>query len=177
MSGTLHTAFVDELRDAYDAEKQLIKAIPTLAKSATSDRLRHALESHLEQTKRHAERLERVFASVDEKPRGTHCAGMAGIIDEGNSILEEELEESAMDACIIAAGQRVEHYEMAAYGTLIAWAQAMGHEEAVVLLRETLEEEKAADHTLSGLAVGGINQDAAGSAHPAGTAPSRAGRK
>lgn len=166
MPATLHTAFIDELRDTYDAEKQLIKALPTMAKSATSAELRDAIEAHLEETKRHAERLEMVFKSVDEKPSGKHCAGMAGILEEGKALLEEDLEGPALDACIIAAGQRAEHYEMAAYGTLVAWAQAMGHDEAVVLLRETLAEEKAADHALSGLAVTGINQEAADLAHP-----------
>jgi ferritin-like metal-binding protein YciE len=168
MSDTLHDAFIDELRDAYDAEKQLTKALPKLAKAASSPALRDAFESHLAETQGHIERLERVFRSVDEKPRGKHCDGIAGIIEEGKSIMEEDLEDSAMDACLIAAGQRAEHYEMAAYGTLIAWARAMGHREAVDLLEQILEEEKAADGALSDLAEGGINQEAAGAAHPNG---------
>jgi len=164
--GTLHDAFLDELRDSYDAEKQLTKALTKLAKAASSPKLRQAFESHLEETKGHVERLEQVFESLDEKVRGKHCDGIAGIIEEGKSIMEEDFEETTMDACLIAAGQRAEHYEMAAYGTLVAWAQAMGHSEAATLLQQTLDEEKAADKKLSGLAEGGINQSAADAAHP-----------
>jgi len=165
---TLHDAFLDELRDAYDAEKQLIKALPKLAKAAESDDLREAFESHLEETQGHTERLERVFTSLGEKARGKHCDGMAGIIEEGKAILEEEFEGTTLDACLIAAAQRAEHYEMAAYGTLVAWARAMGHEDAVGLLEEILEEEKAADEKLTALAEGGINAEAASEAHPEG---------
>ena len=111
------------------------------------------------------QRLEQVFESLDEKVRGKHCDGIAGIIEEGKSIMEEDFDETTMDACLIAAGQRAEHYEMAAYGTLVAWAQAMGHTEAAKLLQQTLDEEKAADKKLSGLAEGGINQSAADAAH------------
>ena len=165
-AGTLHDAFIDELRDTYDAEKQLTKALPKLAKAAASDELRTAFESHLEETRAQIERLEQVFESLDEKVRGKHCEGMAGIIEEGKSIMEEEFDEATMDACLIAAGQRAEHYEMAAYGTLVAWARGMGHEEAANLLQETLEEEKAADQKLTSIAQAGINQDAADAAHP-----------
>jgi ferritin-like metal-binding protein YciE len=107
-----------------------------------------------------------VFESLDEKPRGKHCEGIAGIIEEGKTIMGEEFDEATMDACLIAAGQRAEHYEMAAYGTLIAWAQSMGHSDAVTLLQQNLNEEKAADKKLSSLAEGGINQSAADAAHP-----------
>ena len=165
-AGTLHDAFIDELRDTYDAEKQLTKALPKLAKAATSPELRSAFETHLEETRGHIERLEQVFESIDEKPRGKHCDGIAGIIEEGKSIMGEEFDEATMDACLIAAGQRAEHYEMAAYGTLVAWARGMGHEEAANLLQETLDEEKATDEKLSALAEGGINQEAASAAHP-----------
>ena len=165
-AGTLHDAFVDELRDTYDAEKQLTKALPKLAKAASNPVLREAFETHLEETKGQVERLEQVFASLDEKVRGKHCDGIAGIIEEGKSIMEEDFDEDTMDACLIAAGQRAEHYEMAAYGTLVAWARAMGHDEAADLLQETLDEEKAADEKLSALAEGGINQSAADAAHP-----------
>jgi ferritin-like metal-binding protein YciE len=163
-AGTLHDAFIDELRDTYDAEKQLTKALPKMARAASSDALRQALESHLEETREQVTRLERVFGTLDEKVRGKHCEGMAGIIEEGKSVLEEDFNETTMDACIIASGQRAEHYEMAAYGTLVAWALAMGHEDAAELLQETLDEEKAADEALSALAEGGINQEAAGAA-------------
>jgi ferritin-like metal-binding protein YciE len=165
--GTLHDAFIDELRDTYDAEKQLTKALTKLAKAATNPKLREAFETHLAETQGQIERLEQVFESIEEKPRGKHCDGIEGIIEEGKSIMEEDFDEVTMDACLIAAGQRAEHYEMAAYGTLIAWAQAMGHSEAVKLLQQTLNEEKAADKKLSGLAEGGINQRAADLAHPA----------
>jgi ferritin-like metal-binding protein YciE len=165
-SGTLHDAFIDELRDTYDAEKQLTKALPKMAKAATSQELREAFETHLEETRGQIERLEQVFASLDEKVRGKHCDGIAGIIEEGKSIMEEDLTDVAMDASLIAAAQRAEHYEMAAYGTLVAWARAMGHTEAADLLQETLEEEAAADEKLTGLAEGGINDQAAEGAHP-----------
>jgi len=165
-AGTLHDAFMDELRDTYDAEKQLTKALPKMARAATNPELRTAFETHLEETRGHVERLEEVFASLEEKVRGKHCDGIAGIIDEGKTIMEEDFEESTMDACLIAAGQRAEHYEMAAYGTLVAWARVMGHEEAADLLQQTLDEEKAADEKLSLLAEEGINQGAADAAHP-----------
>jgi ferritin-like metal-binding protein YciE len=167
-TGTLHDAFIDELRDTYDAEKQLTKALPKLAKAASNPKLRQAFETHLEETQDQIERLEQVFETLDEKARGKHCDGMAGIIEEGKSIMEEDFDETTMDACLIAAGQRAEHYEMAAYGTLVAWAQAMGHADAANLLQKTLDEEKAADRKLSGLAEGGINQGAAETAHPKG---------
>src|SRR6185369_17473940 len=109
-----------------------------------SPKLREAFTSHLEETKGQIERLERVFRSLDEKVRGKHCDGIAGIIEEGKSMMEEDFDETTMDACLIAACQRAEHYEMAAYGTLIAWAQTMGHSEAAKLLQQTLDEEKAA---------------------------------
>jgi ferritin-like metal-binding protein YciE len=160
-TGTLHDAFIDELRDAYDAEKQLTKALPKLAKAATNGKLRAAFETHLQETQGQIARLEQVFQNLDEPVRGKHCDGIAGIIEEGKSVMEQDLDETTMDACLIASGQRAEHYEMAAYGTLVAWAQAMGHTQAAKLLRQTLDEEKAADKKLSGLAEGGINQSAA----------------
>jgi ferritin-like metal-binding protein YciE len=164
--GTLHDAFLDELRDAYDAEKQLTKALPKLAKAATSPVLREAFESHLEETRGHVERLEQVMEGLGEKVRGKHCDGIEGIIEEGQSVMEEDFDDTTMDACLIAAGQRAEHYEIAAYGTMVAWAKAMGHEDAAALLEETLEEEKAADEKLTSLAEAGINQEAADAAHP-----------
>ncbi len=170
-TGTLHDAFLEELRDTYDAEKQLTKALPKIAKAASSPDLRAAIEAHLEETRGHVERLEEVFATLDEKVRGKHCEGIAGIIEEGKSIMEEDFDEATMDACLIAAGQRAEHYEMAAYGTLIAWARAMGHDDAAELLEQTLQEEKAADEKLTSLAESGINRDAAEVAHPEGGSP------
>jgi ferritin-like metal-binding protein YciE len=166
---TLHDAFIDELRDAYDAEKQLIKALPKLAKAAATPGLQQAFVSHLEETRGQVDRLERVFASIEEKARGKHCDGIAGIIEEGQAVMKEDFDDAAMDACLIAAAQRAEHYEMAAYGALVAWARAMGHSEAAELLQETLEEEKAADAKLNSLAEGGINQQAATRAHGNGS--------
>ncbi|HVJ27877.1 MAG TPA: ferritin-like domain-containing protein [Vicinamibacterales bacterium] len=164
--GTLHDAFLDELRDTYDAEKQIIKALPKMVKAASSPELRSAFEMHLEETRGQVARLEEVFGALGEKVRGKHCDGMAGIIEEGKSAMEEDFDDSTMDAALIASAQRVEHYEMAAYGTLVAWAKVMGHNEALGLLEETLEEEKATDSKLTQLAEGGINQEAADAAHP-----------
>jgi ferritin-like metal-binding protein YciE len=165
-SGTLHDAFLDELRDAYDAEKQLVKALPKMAKAATSAVLRDAFQTHLEETRGHVERLEQVFEGLDEKARGKHCDGMEGIIEEGQSVMGEDFDDATMDACLIASAQRVEHYEMAAYGTLVAWARAMGHTDQAELLQETLDEEKATDEKLTSLAEAGINQEAADAASP-----------
>lgn len=164
--GTLHDAFIEELRDTYDAEKHLIKAMPRIAKAASSPDLRAAFEQHLAETRAQVERLTRVFESIGEKPRGKHCDGMAGILEEAKSALEEDADDATMDALLIASAQRAEHYEMAAYGTLVSWAQAMGHTDAAQLLQETLDEEKATDEKLTTLAEGGINQQAADAAHP-----------
>jgi ferritin-like metal-binding protein YciE len=164
-AGTLHDAFIDELHDTYDAEKQLTKALAKMAKASSNPKLRQAFESHLEETQAQIERLEQVFASLGEKAKGKHCEGIAGIIEEGKGIMEEDFDEDTMDACLIAAGQRAEHYEMAAYGTLVAWAQAMGHTKEARLLQQTLDEEKTADKKLSGLAESGINRGAADAAH------------
>ena len=165
-AGTLHDAFIDELKDMYDAEKQLIKALPKMAKAASAPELRKAFEAHLEETRGQVERLDQVFETLDETARGKHCDGIAGIIEEGKKKMEEDLDDAAMDASLIAAAQKVEHYEMAAYGTLVAWAQGMGHNEAAMLLQETLDEEKAADEKLTSIGEGGINQEAADGAHP-----------
>ena len=181
-AGTLHDAFLDELKDSYDAEKQLTKALPKMAKAASTPRLRAAFESHLKETEGHIKRLEQVFASLDERVKGKHCDGVAGIVEEGKSVMAEDFDETTMDACLIAAGQRAEHYEMAAYGTLVAWATAMGHTEAARLLQKNLDEEKAADEKLTALAEGGINQEAASAAHQGGMeepkrAPARRSRR
>jgi len=161
-TGTLRDAFVDELRDSYDGEKQLIKALKKMAKAAKHEELRSAFETHLEETQGQVQRLEQVFAMLDEKVKGKHCDGIAGIIEEGASVMEEDFDDATMNACLIASGQRAEHYEMAAYGTLVAWARVLGEDEAADLLQQTLDEEKAADEKLSALAEGGINDDAAG---------------
>jgi ferritin-like metal-binding protein YciE len=164
-AGTLHEAFIDELRDTYDAERQLTRALPRLARAATSLPLRETFELHLEETFGQIERLEQIFESLDERAGGRHCNGIAGIIGEGTSIIDASFDQTTMDACLIAAGQRAAHYEMAVYGTLVAWARAMGHTEAAELLQETLDEEKATDRALSSLAESGINQVASGAIH------------
>jgi ferritin-like metal-binding protein YciE len=156
----LREALVDEIRDLYNAEKQLTKALPKMAKGATSEELREALESHLEETEGQVTRLERVFELLEEKPRGKHCAGMAGIVEEGSEKLQEDAEDSVMDAMLIASAQKVEHYEIGSYGTAIAWAEALGLTEVAEVLGETLAEEKAADEKLSALAESGINEAA-----------------
>jgi ferritin-like metal-binding protein YciE len=158
---TLHDAFLDELKDAYDAEKQLTKALPKLAKASTSPELRQAFEDHLEETNGHVDKLEQVFQSLDEKVKGKHCDGIAGIIDEGKNVMGEDFEGATMDACLIAAAQRAEHYEIASYGTLVAWAKTMGHSDAADLLQEILDEEKAADEKLNAIAESGVNEQAA----------------
>ena len=156
----LREALVEEIRDLYNAEKQLLKALPKMAKGASSDELRHAFESHLEETEGQVTRLERVFELLDEKPRGKHCAGMAGIIEEGSEKLQEDMEDSVLDACLIASAQKVEHYEIGAYGTAIAWAEALELNDVAGVLQETLAEEKAADEKLTALAESGINEAA-----------------
>jgi len=156
----LRDALVDEIRDIYSAEKQVVKALPKMVKGATSDELRDAFESHLEETQGQVTRLERVFELLGEKPRAKHCAGMAGILEEGSDTLEEDAEDAVMDAMLIAAAQRVEHYEITAYGTAIAWAEALELNEVAQILQETLAEEKAADGKLSAIAESGINEAA-----------------
>ena len=156
----LREALVDEIRDLYNAEKQLTKALPKLAKASTNDELREAFESHLEETEGHVTRLERVFELLDEKVRGKHCAGMAGIIEEGSEKLQEDMEDAVMDACIIKSAQSAEHYEIGSYGTAIAWAEALDLGEVAEILNETLAEEKAADEKLTALAESGINEAA-----------------
>ena len=160
-AGTLHDAFIDELRDTYDAERQLTKALTKLAKAARAPELREAFSTHLEETKGQIERLEQVFESLDEKVRGKHCDGIAGIIEEGKSIMEEFKGTIALDAGLISAGQAVEHYEMARYGTLATWADQLGMKDAANLLRATLAEEEATDQKLTQLAVGEANRKAA----------------
>jgi ferritin-like metal-binding protein YciE len=156
----LREALVDEIRDLYNAEKQLVKALPKMAKGASSEELREAFESHLEETEGQVARLERVFELLDEKPRGKHCAGMAGIIEEGSEKLQEDLEDAVLDACLIASAQKVEHYEIGAYGTAIAWAEALELTEVAQVLQESLAEEKSADEKLTALAESGINEAA-----------------
>jgi ferritin-like metal-binding protein YciE len=147
----LKDLYIDELRDLYDAENKLVKALPKLAKAANSDKLRSGFEEHLEQTRGHVERLEEIFEALGEKPAGKKCAGMAGLVKEGEEIMDEDFSEEAMDAALISAAQRVEHYEIAAYGCVSAWAELLGESEANALLEKTLEEEKETDQKLTEL--------------------------
>jgi len=144
--------YVDELKDLYDAENRLVKALPKVAKNATSDKLRSAVEEHLEQTRGHVDRLKEIFENLGEKATGKKCAGMMGILKEGEEIMQEDYEGEAMDAALISAAQRVEHYEIAAYGTVRTWAELLGESEASDLLEKTLEEEKETDQKLTELA-------------------------
>jgi ferritin-like metal-binding protein YciE len=148
----LKELYLKELRDIYDAEKQITKALPKLAKAATSSRLREAFQHHLEQTNNHLSRLEQIFDELDESPKGQSCDGMEGLIEEGSNMIEEDMDGEAKDAGLISAAQRVEHYEMAAYGTARTYANILGENKAASLLQETLNEEKQADQNLTTLA-------------------------
>jgi ferritin-like metal-binding protein YciE len=149
----LKELYVDELRDIYSAENQLTKALPKMAKAATSDELRLGFEEHLEQTRGHVKRLDQIFQNLGEKPTGKKCKGMEGLIEEGKEMIEEEeLEGEALDAGLISAAQRVEHYEIAAYGCVRTYANLLGESDAADLLEETLNEEKETDQKLTQLA-------------------------
>lgn len=149
----LKELYIDELRDLYSAENQLTKALPKMAKAATSDELRAGFEEHLEQTKGHVDRLEQIFKELGEKPTGKKCKGMEGLVEEGSEMIEEEdLEDEARDAGLISAAQRVEHYEIAAYGCVRTYAKQLGEDEASELLEQTLNEEKETDQKLTKLA-------------------------
>jgi ferritin-like metal-binding protein YciE len=148
----LKALYIDELKDLYSAETQLVKALPKMAKGAASEELRKGFEEHLEQTKGHVQRLEQIFDSLGESPKGKKCKGMEGLIEEGSEVLQEDYEGSVLDAALIGAAQRVEHYEIAGYGTVRAMAEELGESEHVPLLTETLDEEKETDEKLTELA-------------------------
>jgi ferritin-like metal-binding protein YciE len=148
----LQDLFVHELRDILDAEKQLLKALPRMAKAAESEELAAAFEEHAGVTEEQVERLERIFDTLDMAPRGKKCPGMTGIIEEGKELIKEEEPGSPLDAALICAAQKVEHYEIASYGSLVAYAKLLGMEEAVELLQETLAEEKETDEKLTAIA-------------------------
>jgi ferritin-like metal-binding protein YciE len=148
----LEKLFVSELKDIYDGEQQLVKALPGMEKSASSDELKHAFHEHWEQTRGHVNRLESVFRALGEEPRRKSCKGLEGIIDEGENIAKEFRDNTALDAALIAAGQKAEHYEITAYGSLCTWAEELGRSEVTVLLKENLSEEKTADQLLTRLA-------------------------
>jgi ferritin-like metal-binding protein YciE len=158
---TLEDLFIDTLKDLYSAEKQLVQALPRMAKAASSPALKRAFEEHLAQTRAQVTRIEKVFEGLEAKPGGKKCVGMEGLIDEGKEVLKEAEEEgSVLDAGLIAAAQKVEHYEIGAYGTAREWAQLLGHNKAAKLLQQTLDEESAANEKLTSLAADGINEKA-----------------
>jgi ferritin-like metal-binding protein YciE len=157
---SLKKLYVEELRDLYSAENQLVKALPKMAKGAASAELKQAFEDHLELTKEHVERLDEIFSRLDEKPTGKTCKAMKGLIEEGSEMLQEDGEESVIDAGLIGAAQRVEHYEIAAYGTVRTFANLLGEEEAADLLQQTLDEEGETDKHLSELAEEIVNEEA-----------------
>ena len=173
---SLHDVFVHELRDMYNAEQQITKALPKLIKAAESEDLREAFETHLDETHSQIDRLEQAFDLLDEKARGVACDGMSGILSEGRMVLEDGMPGPIRDAALIGAAQRVEHYETAVYGTLIAWAKAMGQNQIADLLTSNLQEEKNADEKLSQLAESGINDAAVHVNGAARSRPTVAGR-
>jgi ferritin-like metal-binding protein YciE len=158
---TLRDLFVKELSDVYSAEKQITKALPKMAKAASFQELQTAFDKHLKQTEGHIQRLEQVFDMIGEKPKRVKCKGMEGLVAEGEELLKEKGDGAAIDAGLISAAQRVEHYEIAAYGTLRTYAETLGEKDAADLLQQTLNEEGETDHKLSGLAEEMVNPTAA----------------
>jgi ferritin-like metal-binding protein YciE len=157
---TLEQLYISELRDLYSAENQLLKALPKMAKGASSPELKDAFEKHLEQTKGHVERLEQIFQQLAESPKGKTCHGMKGLIEEGAETLKEDGEDSVLDAGIIVAAQKVEHYEIAGYGSVRTFANLLGKDEEAKLLQSTLDEEAETNEILNGLAESIVNPEA-----------------
>ncbi len=157
---TMHDLMIAELKDIYSAETQLVKALPKMARGSVTPTLRRAFEDHLDQTNEHVTRLEKIFSILGVSSRGTKCKGMEGLLEEGSEMLDEEGDETVRDAGIIAAAQRVEHYEIAAYGSTLAFATLLGHTDVAELLEKTLNEEKAADELLSTIAENDVNNQA-----------------
>ncbi len=147
----LQDLFYDELRDIYHAEMQLLKALPKMAKAASSEKLRQAFESHLEETQRQVERIETAFQDTGKAPRAKKCEAMEGLLKEASSCMEEDMEPHVMDAVLIACAQKVEHYEIATYGTLCTWARLLEYDNALAQLKETINEEENADKKLTQL--------------------------
>lgn len=157
---SLEDLFAHLLQDLYSAEKQITRALPKLVKAVESPQLAEAFESHLEETKEQVKRLEKIFADLDISQGRKKCAGMEGLLEEGSELIEEDPEPMVLDAGLITAAQRVEHYEIAAYGTAVEWARLLGHDGASKLLQKTLDEESAANEKLTDLAEGGVNEAA-----------------
>jgi len=159
---SLQDLFIHDLKDLYNAEVQLTKALPKMAKAASEPALRDAFQTHLKETEGHIKRLEQIFEELDENPKGKKCKAMEGLIEEGKELMEEDAEPEVMDAGLIGAAQKVEHYEIAGYGTVRTYAQLLGNDEAARLLQQTLEEEGATDKKLNALAMQFINAEAEG---------------
>ena len=161
-SGNFQKLYIDQLKDLYSAEKQLTEALPKMAKAASTPALQQAFTMHLEETKGHLQRIEQIFTELDGSPRGKRCKAMEGLIEEGAELLKEKdkWDPEVLDAGLIAAAQRVEHYEIAAYGTARTFAERLGNAQAVTLLQQTLDEEYATDEKLTQLAVGEVNEEA-----------------
>jgi ferritin-like metal-binding protein YciE len=157
---TLEDLYTDMLKDLYSAEKQLVKALPKMAKSAQSSDLRQAFQDHLKQTEGHVDRIERIFSDLGGSPRGKKCVGMEGLVEEGNELLQEDVEPDVLDAGLIAAAQKVEHYEIASYGTVRTWAERLGYHNAAQLLQQTLDEEGEANKKLTQIAESHVNMEA-----------------
>ena len=157
---SLRDLYITELKDLYDCESRIQKALPKMAEACSSQELRSAFEHHLEQTRRHSERLEQIFQSLDESPKGQKCKGVIGIIDEGEDIMDEDAPPAVRDAALIGAAQRVEHYEIAAYGTCRTYARRLGYQDHARLLNDTIQEEGDTDKKLTSLAESYINEEA-----------------
>ncbi len=157
---SLQKLFIEELRDLYSAESQILKALPKMAKAASSPQLQAAFNEHLKQTEGHVERLEKVFKRLDKSPKGKTCKAMEGLVEEGSEMMSEKGEPAVLDAGLIAAAQRVEHYEIAGYGTVRTYARLLGDTEAERLLQQTLDEEGETDKKLTALAESTINLQA-----------------
>ena len=158
---SLQELLVEEMRDLYNAENQLLKALPKMAKKASNPQLKKAFETHLKETEGHVQRLQRVFEKLGKKPTGKKCAAMEGLIEEGKEMMAEDMDEDTMDAALISAAQKVEHYEIASYGTVRTWAQLLGDEQTARTLQQTLDEEGKTDKLLTELAESSINIEAA----------------
>jgi ferritin-like metal-binding protein YciE len=174
---SLKDLYIDELKDLYNAETQLIKALPKMAKKATAPELKQAFQDHLEETKGHVARLEEIFEELDEKPTGKTCKAMKGLVEEGAEVIEEDGNEAVLDAALIGAAQRVEHYEIAGYGVVRTFATLLGENDAAELLQETLDEEAAADKKLTEIAEEDINFEALSEDEEEEKVPRRGGMK
>jgi ferritin-like metal-binding protein YciE len=158
---TLRDLYVEEIKDLYSAENQILKALPRMIKAATHPQLKKAFTKHEKQTRQHAKRLERIAKQLGEKPTGKKCVGMEGLLEEGKELMKEKPDKEVLDAGLITAAQHVEHYEMAGYGTCRTWARLLGYDEQAQLLQQTLDEEQQTDLDLTALAESSVNIEAA----------------